>query len=139
MTNKEHIKELRNWAKENLVGRTVYHSAFLEGIVFTNSGIKEYLNQPHKHYHEKNEMIKDIAAVLQKSPIIADAPDKSGNTNLHFYYLATQVNGMDSYLVVRLTKHNNKCALYSIVDAIKKQAEPTTKDLQSNTESLPEN
>jgi len=65
--DREKIKELRAWAKENLAQKEVYHTVFGTGIKFTVSGIKEYLNQPHVFYNEKNEMIKDIQTVIENS------------------------------------------------------------------------
>ena len=65
--NKLRIRELRTWAKENLAGKEVYHSVLKDNIQFTISGIKEYLNQPHEFYNEKNELIKDIQNVIRKS------------------------------------------------------------------------
>jgi hypothetical protein len=61
--NKERIKELKSWAKEHLSGKVVYCKELGKDIHFTNTGIKEYLNQPHKHYYEKNELIKNIESV----------------------------------------------------------------------------
>lgn len=65
--NSKVIKELRSWAKENLAKKTVYNDELGKDIKFTISGIKEYLNQPHKYYFEKNQMIKDIQSVLKNS------------------------------------------------------------------------
>ena len=61
------IKGLRDWAKNNLANQSIYHDVFGKNIEFTVKGIKEYLNQPHKHYFEKNQMIKNIKKVLKRS------------------------------------------------------------------------
>ena len=61
------IKELRDWAKKNLAQKSVYHDDFGKDILFTVTGIKEYLNQPHRYYFEKNQMIKDIQNILKNS------------------------------------------------------------------------
>jgi hypothetical protein len=65
--NKTRIRELRNWAKENLAQKIVMHDVFGRPITFSMGGIKEYLNQPHKHYQEKNELIKNITNVIKAS------------------------------------------------------------------------
>jgi hypothetical protein len=118
-TNTARIKELRNWAKENLHGRMVSHPEFAEAIHFTGTGIKEFLNQPHKNFYAKNELLKRIDTVIQKSKLVGHAPDVKGNTNIHFYYLETNVEDQRSYIVIKHTRHNNRYALYSIVDKIK--------------------
>jgi len=63
-SQKERIKELRAWAKVNIAGKVIYHNGLKGNIMFSVSGIKEYLNQPHEFYHEKNELILDILNVL---------------------------------------------------------------------------
>jgi hypothetical protein len=61
---KNRIKELREW---NLQGKFVVQPELARKVYFTGVGIKEYLNQPHKHYHDKNELITDIENTLQNS------------------------------------------------------------------------
>ncbi|GHT75897.1 hypothetical protein FACS189456_7570 [Bacteroidia bacterium] len=115
---RENIKELRSWAKENLLGRTVQHPEFPKAIHFTSSGVKEFLNQPHRNFFEKNEMIKTITIDIPQSSIIDNAPDLKGNENLHYYYLKTTVAGNKSYFVIRYDKKEETYTLYSIVDRI---------------------
>ena len=117
--DKERIKELRTWAKNNLLDKQVNHHEFSEKIRFTNTGIKEFLNQPHKDYYAKNELLKDIYTTIQESKVVHNAPDAKGNTNNHYYYLETKIRDESSYIVIRHTRHNNQYALYSIVDKIK--------------------
>ena len=119
--NKETIKELRAWARDNLLDKVVYHSEFEEGIRFTSTGIKEFLNQPHEHFNAKNEFLTKIDVAIPMSPVVYDAPDKNGNLNNHYYYLETKIDERPSYIVIRLTRHNNQYSLYSIVDRIKKR------------------
>jgi hypothetical protein len=61
------IKSLLYWAKSNLKGKTITLKSFNQPIRFTTKGIKEYLNQPHQYYHEKNELIKNIEDILKES------------------------------------------------------------------------
>ena len=119
--DKERIKELRAWAKENLLHKVVYHSEFSEDIRFTSTGIKEFLNQPHRDFNAKNELLKEIINIIPKSKIVGDAPDIKGNTNNHYYYLETSIGEQPSYIVIKHTRKNNQYALYSMVDRIKKR------------------
>ena len=136
-SQKERIKELRAWAKDNLIGKEVEHPEFPEKIGFTNTGIKEFLNQPHCNYHAKNESLIFIIDLIQASKVVHEAPDIKGNTNHHFYYLESIIENLSSFIVIRHTMKDNKYTLYSMVDKLKKPVKPTTKDMQSNTESLP--
>ena len=65
--NSKAIRELRNWARENLAKKSVYNDELGKEIKFTVNGVKEYLNQPHKYYLEKNQMIKDIQNIIKNS------------------------------------------------------------------------
>lgn len=62
LANKIQLKEQRNsiksWAKENLLDKKVKHPNVEKEIGFSVTGIKEALNQPHKHLILKNEAIK---------------------------------------------------------------------------------
>ena len=118
-SQKERIKELRAWAKDNLIGKEVIHRDFPEKICFTNTGIKEFLNQPHCNYFAKNESLIVIIALIQSSKIVYDAPDIKGNTNHHFYYLESIIENHPSFIVIRHTMKDNKYTLYSMVDKLK--------------------
>ncbi|GHT47791.1 hypothetical protein AGMMS49965_25960 [Bacteroidia bacterium] len=109
------IKNLRNWAKENILHKTVLHPKFKKEIRFTNSGVKEYLNQPHKHFNEKNELIKNIDNVIYLS-------EYKGNTMAHnnkdaiSHIFEIEIAGDKSWLIVREYK-NKDVVLYSISDS----------------------
>jgi len=118
-SQKERIKELRAWAKDNLLRKEVFHPEFPRKIGFSSSGIKEFLNQPHCNYYAKNELLLIIDTIIPNSKIVFDAQDSKGNPNHHFFYLQTTIESNPSFIVIRLTRHDNKYTLYSIVDKIK--------------------
>ena len=52
----EYVKQRRKEIKEEakaLTQKTFYNSEFDKEIKLYNSGIKEWINQPHKHYVKK--------------------------------------------------------------------------------------
>ncbi len=67
---KEQRKVLKEWAKTNIVGKIIEVPSICRHVTITVSGIKEALNQPHKHYFEKNEAIRDIANQLSSSTFV---------------------------------------------------------------------
>ena len=69
---KEQRKVLKEWAKANIVGKTIEVPSICKHITITVSGIKEALNQPHKHYFEKNEAIKEIENQLATSTFVKE-------------------------------------------------------------------
>lgn len=92
-------KEIIEWAKSNLVNNrtTVIRSELHSPISFSNSGIKEALNQPHNHYHEKNKAIKDIVILLESSAYAGSAEDGKGKC-LRFHYFKITINDDDSFM-----------------------------------------
>jgi hypothetical protein len=63
----EGAKAIRQWAKANIQGTTVTHSAFGRDIQISGRGINEFTNQPHKHFFEKNALLKDLQGVFDNA------------------------------------------------------------------------
>jgi len=117
---KEQRKRIKDWAKANIVGKEINIPSKGWNVAITVSGIKESLNQPHKHYYHKNELIKNIEEALINSVYLESKIDSTGDQNNVFHYMKTMVNGEESYFVLRETKKDGMIILYSIVDKIKK-------------------
>jgi SPP1 gp7 family putative phage head morphogenesis protein len=109
-------KEIRLWAKDNLVGQTVKHPKIDKPIQFTTTGIKEALNQPHKNIFDKNEAVRDIKQLIHNSKFVSKGIDKDGGKK-EFYYLKTTIKNEDSFIVIKFESGNT--SFYSIVDKIK--------------------
>lgn len=69
------LKELKNssaqvtrkWASENIQGKSITHPNLKSEIHISGRGIKEFTNQPHMHFFEKNKLLKDIRNVVANS------------------------------------------------------------------------
>lgn len=111
--------EIRSWAKEHLVGTTATAPGLSTPVSFTATGIKEALNQPHRHLFEKNEAIRDIVGLLSRSQLVLKRPDDKGNRMVKsYYYYETEIAGEPSYVVLReLT--TGEVLFYSIVEKLK--------------------
>ncbi|MFR9545338.1 MAG: phage minor head protein [Rikenellaceae bacterium] len=109
------VRELKIKAAQKLLGTTVKHSEFKDDIHFTRRGIKEYLNQPHKHYYEKNELILDIDRVLENSRYMGYTDYKSTKFDPVSHIFETHIMGDKTWLIV---KENAQIGsyLYSISD-----------------------
>lgn len=68
-------KEIKQEAK-TLAGRTFSNRTFDKPISITNTDIKEWLNQPHKHIEAKNELLLEIGEVVQNAEYLGAGPDK---------------------------------------------------------------
>ena len=87
-------------------------------VVFTVTGIKEALNQPHKHYIAKNEAVKNILSLLKDAEYVK--PVKSSKDKQFIYhYFRTFVGGEESFIVVRESTFTGQINFYSIVDKLK--------------------
>jgi len=109
---KEERKELREWAAKNIVGSEVEKEGLT--IKFTGGGIKEYLNQPHKYYYEKNELIKDIHNALLNS-IYRGVSRHKGRIS-HIFEI--EIQGEKSWLIANEHKGMGVC-FYSVSDSDK--------------------
>jgi len=67
MEKRMDAKTARVWAKENIQSSTIVHPKFPKTILITGGGINEFTNQPHKHFYQKNALLKDIQTVLERS------------------------------------------------------------------------
>ena len=112
-------KEIKAWAKIHLLGRSVINPGISRPITFTSSGIKEAINQPHKHIREKNNAIKDIINLILRAKYIKTEPETSGSRNNQYHYLKTDICGEDAFVVLKESKHDKRISFYSIVDKIK--------------------
>lgn len=116
---KEQRNEIREWAKENLVGKTVKHKEIEKPIGFTVTGIKEALNQPHEHIRAKNEAVKDIRGLIRKGEYLGSADDEKGKIK-QYHYIKTSIAGDASYITVKETTQG-ECVFYTITDKIKRE------------------
>ena len=112
---------MREWAKENLIGKTTVVQGIQNPVEFTVSGIKEALNQPHKYVRAKNRAIQDIIALMKDGEHVLEKVDDKGNPMvLKYHYVKIRIAEEDSYAVIR-ELINGKCQFYSIVERLKKK------------------
>lgn len=112
--------DVREWSRKGLQGSSASAAGVDFKIMFTGRGIKEALNQPHKHFNDKNLLIRDIKQVVKKGKYIGSrANDKGGRGVVRFHYWEIQVKGEKSWVVVRELS-NGEFHFYTIVDKMKK-------------------
>jgi len=120
---KENLKlqraEVKAWAKDNLVGKTVLVNKISNPVEFTMTGIKEALNQPHKQVRAKNESLKNIVNLLENgSHVLESFEDKGNPMVLKYHYVKIAIGKEDSFAVIRELK-DGRLQFYSIVEKIK--------------------
>lgn len=119
----EQRKAARQWAKENLVGKTVLVQGIQNPVEFTSNGIKEALNQPHKFVRAKNEAVYNLINLLKDAEHVLERPDEKGNPMvIKYHYLRIRIADEDSFAVIRELV-DGRCQFYSIVEKLKKRKE----------------
>lgn len=87
------------------------------------SGLKEAINQPHRYYIEKGEMIKSLDRVILTAHYLRPIVPKPSSlkdkniTRFHYYKIRSKT---ESYMVVKELS-NGSHQFYSIVDKIKNE------------------
>ena len=97
-------KEIREEAKALLVGQVLSHPYFPHDIYINVSGIKEWLNQPHRHYAEKNEALLNLPKLMQESEYLDSVADPKGRDYIVASHLfRTKIAEADSWIIVNET------------------------------------
>lgn len=107
---------VRQWAKENLVGKSIAHPDLGE-IRITNQGVKELLNQPHNNAYDKNEALYSIKDLLKNGTYLESTQDGKGRP-FTWHYVEIEFKNQLLYAVVKEDGINGK-TLYSLVDTLK--------------------
>ena len=113
--------KIREWAKENLIGKTVLAHKISGPIEFNMAGIKEALNQPHKYIREKNKSLMNIASILKDGEYVQKRLDDKNNPMVYqYHYIKIKIYDKPSYAVIREMK-DGRFVFYSIVERLKKK------------------
>jgi len=107
-------KATRKWAKENIQGTTINHSQFDQEIHISGGGIREFTNQPHKYFFEKNELLKDLQGVFNAESTIYRGVKKFDRKMSYIFEIELMCE--KSYLIVNQYV-GSKPLLYSISDS----------------------
>lgn len=110
-------KLITEWGKLNLKGKSFQLGNITANL--TTRGIKEILNQPHRHYTAKNYLLFNLDEMVKNAEFTgSQISDKATGNIKQFHYFKIKINGEDSWLVVK-EFNNGETQLYSIVDAMK--------------------
>jgi hypothetical protein len=112
---KQRRKEIKEEAKR-LSGVILSHPFFPHDIHISMAGVKEWLNQPHKYYAEKNEALLLLPELLEQSEYLGPMPDpKHRDYILTGHIFKTQIAGNDSWIIVTETTWG-ECMVHSVSD-----------------------
>ena len=106
-------KEIRK-ESERLLDEPLSNEAFGKPISLSRKGIKEWINQPHMHYMEKNEMLLSIGEVMKSARYVGSGPDRH-NASITMHLFEVRIKGDKSWIVVR-EMNDGTARLHSISD-----------------------
>lgn len=108
---KKRRDEIFEYAKKNMKHIEIKHPQINEPIKLYTKSIKEWLNQPHKYYFDKNEMLLNIENVLSKSKYVGVSNYKDRISHI----FEVELRGEKSWILVNYKKERGY-AIYSISD-----------------------
>lgn len=111
---KKRRDEIFEYAKKNMKNIEIKHPQLNEPIKLYTNGLNEFLNQPHKHYLEKNEMILNIENVLSKSKYVGVSNHKGKLSHI----FETELKGEKTWIIID-DKKGRGLGVYSISDSDK--------------------
>ena len=106
-------KEIKQEAK-TLLTQQFSNTNFNKQITISKTGIKEWLNQPHKFVETKNEMLLDIADIMQHSKYLGSGVDRHNDSVIAHIFEVT-IENENSWIIVR-EYYNGECHIHSISD-----------------------
>lgn len=111
--NKIVFKSHKNWAEENLKGKTIKLNELNKEINISKRGINEYLNQNHDNYYVKNETIRVIDKIL----LNADYQGYTFYKNRKSYIFKFMLLGKVNYIIAN--EQDDGIYLYGVSESNK--------------------
>jgi len=100
---------------KKLINNVFVNKRFPHPIKITNKGIKEWTNQPHVLYAEKNEMLLNISSVICNADYLGRMTRKP-NDEYSSYLFSTKINNIESWIIVRKYDRASDYVIHSISD-----------------------
>lgn len=113
---RERAKEIKEKSKY-LTTEIFKNKDFPYDVTISNTKIKEWLNQPHKYYEEKNELLLDLKELFAKSEYIGSTRETGkhpGVINNHLF--RTKIKDEISTIIIHETKWGTY-VIHSISDS----------------------
>lgn len=113
---KRNRKQATAAAKAALIGKTAKHPTIKGDVIFTMTGIKEAINQPHKYFIEKNKAVVNVIELIEKGEYIKCVLDTKHTRDI-CHYIKIAINGEPAYIVIK--QRGKQYSFYTIVDKLK--------------------
>lgn len=84
-----------------LKGTKISHPEFSREIGITGKSIKEWTNQPFKHFYEKNRMLLDIENAIKETSYLGAVPYHKSDDVKWSHIFETEIQGSKAWIIVR--------------------------------------
>ena len=109
-------KEIKVEAMKKLRSKQFSNPSFNKKIRITGSGIDEWLNQPHKHYAEKNEALLSLEGLIETANYLGHVEDPRNRKDiLKCHLLEVTISGESSCIIIHEMTWG-ECLVHSISD-----------------------
>ncbi len=112
---KVNVREIRRAVLEKFRGKSVYNAQLNGDVKFTKRGLQEFVNQPHKHYNEKNKLAYSIDDLVREGRYLGYTEYKATRMEPRSHILETTIAEDKSWLIVK-ENINEGFVLYSVSD-----------------------
>jgi Ni,Fe-hydrogenase III component G len=112
---KNRRSEIKIEAKK-LTQDTFFNKQFKHYIRITNKGIKEWINQPHVNYAEKNETLLNIKSIIHNAAFLGKMSRKPDDDYSSYLFL-TKIKNIKSWIIVRKYDRLDNYVIHSISDS----------------------
>ena len=93
----------------------MYNRDFPFPVTVSKRNIKEILNQPHKHYAEKNESILRLKSLFEESMYQGELTRRA-DEDFNSYLFQTEIAKEPSWFIIRKYDRGSDYLIYSISD-----------------------
>lgn len=107
-------REIRRYMADKL-DEPLVNPDFNHAVRLSGKSVKEFLNQPHKHYREKNELLMDIKRVFKCAHYLGVNPTYKAQKLKYSHIFEIELCDEKSWLVVR-EYENGEVVIYSCSD-----------------------
>lgn len=123
------FKELRNrvrqWANENIVGKTVHNESLNQDIQINKQGIKHATSRVYPNYEEKLKAIYQLEELLKEGKLNATKADKLNRNTIkaiHTLYSNAEIDE-ETYQIWLLIRETNQDSFFYDCGVVNKKDE----------------
>lgn len=112
-------KIIRAEARASLSSKSFYNANFPHQVKITGAGIKEWLNQPHKHIREKNRELLNLEKLFNESKYLGPTIDKKEREDVACSHIFETIIANEKSWIIVHEKKWGKYVIHSISDSDK--------------------